>query len=95
MEFRKVWVFVALSYSIPLSPENYENICKMILEKWLQKYRDQSKHNTAFRSMVKQLGKYVNYVCKCFENSLSTMLEKLWNFFTLFNVWESEIVACI
>lgn len=35
--------------------------------------------------------------CKCFENSLSTMLEKLKNFFffTFFNVWESEIVACI
>lgn len=25
----------------------------------------------------KQLGEYVNYICKCFENSLSTMLEKL------------------
>lgn len=50
MEFGmdQVWGFVALSYSISLFPENQETICKMILEKWLQKYRDQSKHNMAF-----------------------------------------------
>lgn len=33
--------------------------------------------------------------CKCFENSLSTMLEKLLLFFPLFNVWKCVIVACI